>query len=102
MTLDFSRPGKPTDNAVIESFNGRLRDECLNPYWFLVPSWAQRQKVKTSLKIWCRTWGQVMPATFSQDPADRLIVAIARAGRLPLATHDARIRRSRQTSLWVV
>jgi putative transposase len=28
--LDFSRPGKPTDNAFIESFNGRLRDECLN------------------------------------------------------------------------
>ena len=28
--LDFSRPGKPTDNAVIESFNGRLREECLN------------------------------------------------------------------------
>jgi len=28
--LDFSRPGKPTDNAFIESFNGRLRQECLN------------------------------------------------------------------------
>ena len=28
--LDFSRPGKPTDNAFIESFNGRLRVECLN------------------------------------------------------------------------
>ena len=28
--LDFSRPGKPTDNALIESFNGRFRDECLN------------------------------------------------------------------------
>ena len=27
--LDFSRPGKPTDNAKIESFNGRLRQECL-------------------------------------------------------------------------
>ena len=33
--LDFSRPGKPTDNAFIESFNGRLRDECLNQQWFL-------------------------------------------------------------------
>ena len=33
--LDFSRPGKPTDNAMIESFNGSLRDECLNTNWFL-------------------------------------------------------------------
>jgi len=32
--LDFSRRGKPTDNATIESFNGRLRDECLNEHWF--------------------------------------------------------------------
>jgi len=33
--LDFIRPGKPTDNALIESFNGRLRAECLNENWFL-------------------------------------------------------------------
>lgn len=33
--LDFSRPGKPTDNALIESFNGRRRAECLNENWFL-------------------------------------------------------------------
>jgi len=33
--LDFSRPGKPTDNARVESFNGRLRQECLNSNWFL-------------------------------------------------------------------
>jgi putative transposase len=32
--IDFSRRGKPTDNAVIESFNGRLREECLNAHWF--------------------------------------------------------------------
>jgi putative transposase len=32
--LHFSRPGKPVDNAFIESFNGRLRDECLNMNWF--------------------------------------------------------------------
>jgi len=34
-TLDFSRPGKPTDNAFIEAFNGRFRAECLNAHWFL-------------------------------------------------------------------
>lgn len=35
VTLDFSRPGKPTDNAFAESFNGRVRAECLNANWFL-------------------------------------------------------------------
>ncbi|QFT33932.1 Integrase core domain protein [Labrenzia sp. THAF82] len=35
VTLDFSRPGKPTDNAFIEAFNGRFRAECLNVHWFL-------------------------------------------------------------------
>jgi putative transposase len=33
--IDFSRRGKPTDNAIIESFNGRFREECLNAHWFL-------------------------------------------------------------------
>ncbi|HDS1128134.1 TPA: transposase [Stenotrophomonas maltophilia] len=33
--LDFSRRGTPTDNAMVESFNGRLRQECLNEHWFL-------------------------------------------------------------------
>jgi putative transposase len=34
VTLDFSRPGKPTDNAFIDAFNGRFRAECLNTHWF--------------------------------------------------------------------
>jgi putative transposase len=33
VTLDFSRRGKPTDNAIVESFNGRFREECLNTHW---------------------------------------------------------------------
>lgn len=49
VTLDFSRPGKPTDNPFIESFNGSFRDECLNLNWFLslddarekIESWRQ-------------------------------------------------------------
>src|SRR5690606_14403579 len=32
--IDFSRPGKPTDNGYVETFNGSLRDECLNMHWF--------------------------------------------------------------------
>lgn len=35
VTLDFSRRGKPTDNAIVESFNGRFREECLNTHWFV-------------------------------------------------------------------
>jgi putative transposase len=35
IVLAFSRPGKPTDNAFIEAFNGRFRAECLNQHWFL-------------------------------------------------------------------
>ena len=32
--VQFIEPGKPTQNAFIETFNGRLRDECLNTNWF--------------------------------------------------------------------
>ena len=39
--MDFSRPAKPTDNAHIESFNGSLRDECLNLHWFETLAEAQ-------------------------------------------------------------
>ena len=42
VTLDFSRPGKPTDNAFVEFFNGRLRDECLNAHLF--PSLAAARR----------------------------------------------------------
>jgi putative transposase len=40
--LDFIRPGKPVENAFIESFNGRLRDECLNVYEFASIARAQQ------------------------------------------------------------
>jgi transposase InsO family protein len=40
--LHFIRPGKPVQNAFIESFNGRLRDECLNQHWFLSLGDARR------------------------------------------------------------
>lgn len=42
VALEFIRPGKPADNAFAESFNGRLRDECLNSHWFLGLADARR------------------------------------------------------------
>lgn len=45
--LDFIRPGKPVENAFIESFNGRLRDECLNVHQFA--SLAQAQAI---IEVW--------------------------------------------------
>ena len=35
MQLKLIQPGKPTQNAYIESYNGKFRDECLNEHWFL-------------------------------------------------------------------
>ena len=42
VSLNFIRPGKPIENAYIESFNGRFRDECLNEHWFLTMAHARR------------------------------------------------------------
>jgi putative transposase len=41
--LDFSRPSKPTDNAFIQAFHGRLRAEWLNAHWFLTLADAQEK-----------------------------------------------------------
>ena len=40
--LNFIRPGKPVENAYIESFNGRFRDECLNEHWFVTMAHARQ------------------------------------------------------------
>jgi putative transposase len=42
VTLSFIRPGKPNENAYIESFNGKFRDECLNEHWFVTMAQARR------------------------------------------------------------
>ena len=45
--LDFIRPGKPVENAFIESFNGRLRDECLNVHQF-----ASLTEAQALIEVW--------------------------------------------------
>jgi putative transposase len=54
--IDFSRPGKPTDNAHIETFNGSLRDECLNLHWFSTVAEARRL-----IELWRRDYNESRP-----------------------------------------
>ncbi len=56
VTLDFSRPGKPTDNAFIEAFNSRFRTECLNTHWFLTLADAQEK-----MEDWRRYYNEERP-----------------------------------------
>ena len=54
--LLFIQPGKPVQNAFIESFNGRLRDECLNANWFLTAGDARRK-----IQAWMTDYNEGRP-----------------------------------------
>ena len=54
--IDFSRPGKPTDNGHIESFNGTFRDECLNTHWFTTLAEARQ-----FIEAWRREYNESRP-----------------------------------------
>jgi len=56
VTLDFSRPGKPTDNSFIESFNGKFRSECLNTHWFM-----SLDDAREKMEEWRRDYNEVRP-----------------------------------------
>lgn len=56
VTLDFSRPGKPTDNGFIEAFNSKFRAECLNAHWFLTLADAVEK-----MEDWRRDYNEVRP-----------------------------------------
>ena len=56
VALQFIRPGKPVENAFCESFNGKLRDECLNANWFASLTDAQR-----AIETWRREYNEERP-----------------------------------------
>ena len=56
VVLDFSRPGKPTDNAYIESLNGKFRAECLNAHWF-----TSIEEMRRICEDWRRDYNEVRP-----------------------------------------
>lgn len=62
VTMDYSRPGKPTDNPFIESFNGSFRDECLNAHWFL-----SLQDATEKIEAWRIEYNQFRPHSSLND-----------------------------------
>jgi len=83
--IDFSRPGKPTDNAHVESFNGTLRAECLDAHWF-----SQLPEAAERIEAWRweynasrphRALGERTPHEFArQIAASRDLPRLANAG----------------------
>jgi putative transposase len=54
--LHFIRPGKPVENAFVESFNGRFRDECLNEHWF-----TSLADARATISTWREDYNRVRP-----------------------------------------
>ena len=77
IALRLIEPGKPNQNAHIESFNGRLRDECLNEHWF-----ARLHHARAVIRAWVReyneegpkkTLGGLTPAEFAKQLAAKAV-----------------------------
>lgn len=80
VALHFIRPGKPTDNGYIESFNGKFRDECLNQFWFVNLREAQER-----IESWRVDYNQERPHSSLgyQTPAEFAAQAAARGASPP-------------------
>jgi putative transposase len=72
--LDFSRPGKPTDNAFIEAFNASVRKELLNTSWF-----DTLESVRRATRAWRREYNEVRP---HRSLANKTPEAFARAAKM--------------------
>jgi putative transposase len=87
--LDFSRPGKPTDNAKVESFNGRFRQECLNTHWFLSLDDARHK-----IEEWRQYYNEVRPHSALQWATPAQFARQARANALSDTSTESEISTS--------
>jgi len=76
--LRFIRPGKPIENAYVESFNGKFRDECLNEHWFISIAEAQ-----TVIEAWRVDYNTVRPHHSLGQQTPAAYAAAACAGPKP-------------------
>jgi putative transposase len=84
--LSFIRPGKPVENAYIESFNGRFRDECLNEHWFLTMAHARR-----AIEAWRIEYNTERPHSSlgNMTPEEYAKNGLSRTERADLLTSDS-------------
>lgn len=75
VVLDFSRPGKPTDNAFIEAFNGCFRVECLNQHWFM-----SLEDARQKMQAWRRYYNEERPHSAIGQKAP---IALLRSDGIP-------------------
>ena len=81
VALRFIRPGKPIENAYVESFNGKFRDECLNEHWFL-----NLADAKAVIELWRIDYNTVRPHSSLDDATPQAFArASTEARRLPPA-----------------
>ena len=66
--MDFSRPGKPMDNAMIESFNGTFRDECLN-----VNRLLSMEDAREKIEKWPGDYNEFRPHSFARRHVSRVM-----------------------------
>jgi hypothetical protein len=102
--IDFSRPGKPTDNCFVETFNGSFRDECLNVPWF-----ETMEDAKATIEAWRRDYNETRPHMALKDIAPeefapnghferrKLIVKTVRKTQAVHGSHCLKLRLVRKT-----
>ena len=85
VTVRFIRPGKPIENAYVESFNGKFRDECLNEHWFV-----SLVDAKATIEAWRIDYNTVRPhsALAGRTPLQFAGVSGGARGPRPARTHE--------------
>ena len=81
--LHFIEPGKPVQNAFIESFNGKMRDECLNEHWFM-----SLGEARETIEAWRRDYNEVRPHSSLGNRTPQEFAGAGAALRSPTAPFE--------------
>lgn len=86
VTLRFIRPGKPIENAYVESFNGKFRDECLNEHWFV-----SLVDAKAVIETWRIDYNTVRPHNSLNGATPDQFAKISEGARPDMKNEDQKL-----------